>query len=138
MIPINKCFSARILRRFYNHAFCLAGITEEGEDSAAAMENAYKWILRWGVGLAILLFILWPLLALPAKVFSKGYFTFCALHFPRLFPAPRLVPACPAAICLALFFWPDFLLLSVCRFLLLFSLFTRFAGAAAPHGGHLC
>lgn len=119
-----------------------AGFREEGEDSAAAMENAYKWILIWGevpfsaclftvalinrnphpgntyrwpvfphlsaqllmiaglarvacrntvesynmliwfagfagTILATLLFILWPLLALPAKVFSKGYFTFC-------------------------------------------------------------
>jgi SSS family transporter len=53
-----------------------SGITEEGVDSAAAMDNAYKWILIWGSALAVTLFILWPLLALPARVFSKGYFTF--------------------------------------------------------------
>lgn len=53
-----------------------AGITEEGEDSQAGMDNAFKWIMRWGLGLACLLFIIWPLLALPAKDFSKGYFTF--------------------------------------------------------------
>ena len=53
-----------------------AGLTEEGEDSPAAMEVAFKWIVMWGTGLAVLLFVVWPLLALPAKVFSKGYFTF--------------------------------------------------------------
>lgn len=40
------------------------------------MEVAFKWILAWGGGLAVLLYVVWPLLALPAKVFSKGYFTF--------------------------------------------------------------
>lgn len=53
-----------------------AGITEDGKDSAAAMDNAYKWILIWGGILSVVLFILWPCLALPAKVFSKSYFTF--------------------------------------------------------------
>lgn len=52
------------------------GITEDGKDSQAGMDNAFKWILRWGLGLAALLFVIWPLLALPAKDFSKGYFTF--------------------------------------------------------------
>jgi Na+/proline symporter len=52
------------------------GITEEGKDSKAAMDNAFKWILIWGGILSVVLFILWPCLALPAKVFSKGYFTF--------------------------------------------------------------
>ena len=28
------------------------------------------------VGLTIVIFVMWPLLTLPAKVFSKGYFTF--------------------------------------------------------------
>mmetsp|Transcript_3555 Transcript_3555/g.10340 ORF Transcript_3555/g.10340 Transcript_3555/m.10340 type:complete len:694 (-) Transcript_3555:691-2772(-) len=52
------------------------GITAEGEDSPEGMDNAFKWITRWGLFLAIMLFVLWPLLALPAKDFSKGYFTF--------------------------------------------------------------
>ncbi len=54
----------------------IAGVTEEGEDSQAGMDNAYKWITRWGLALALILIVLWPLLALPAKAFSKGYFTF--------------------------------------------------------------
>ena len=32
--------------------------------------------MRWGSALTILLVLVWPLLALPATVFSKGYFTF--------------------------------------------------------------
>ena len=40
------------------------------------MEVAFNWIVFWGGGLAVLLYVVWPLLALPAKVFSKGYFTF--------------------------------------------------------------
>ena len=53
-----------------------AGFEEDGPDSAAAMEHAYKWILKYGGGLAFILIIAWPCLALPAGVFSKGYFTF--------------------------------------------------------------
>ena len=53
-----------------------AGFEEEGPDSAAAMEHAFKWILKYGGGLAFILIIAWPCLALPAGVFSKGYFTF--------------------------------------------------------------
>ncbi len=59
-----------------------AGITEDGKDSAEAMDNAYKWICIWGTALALLLFVLWPLLALPARVFSKGYFTFWSVAVP--------------------------------------------------------
>ena len=47
-----------------------------GDDSPEGIEHAYKWILRWGTALSVVLFVLWPLLALPARVFSKGYFTF--------------------------------------------------------------
>ncbi len=36
------------------------------------MEHAYKWILKYGGGLAFILIIAWPCLALPAGVFSKG------------------------------------------------------------------
>ena len=53
-----------------------AGLTAEGIDSPAAMDVAFKWILLYGGMFSVLLFVVWPLLALPAKVFSKGYFTF--------------------------------------------------------------
>ncbi|PRW20754.1 urea-proton symporter DUR3-like [Chlorella sorokiniana] len=48
----------------------------EGEDSMEAMDRAKKVMMRVGWGLSFTLIILWPLLALPAGVFSKGYFTF--------------------------------------------------------------
>ncbi|KAI7838882.1 hypothetical protein COHA_007348 [Chlorella ohadii] len=48
----------------------------EGEDSMEAMNKARKIMMRVGWGLSFILIILWPLLALPAGVFSKGYFTF--------------------------------------------------------------
>ena len=35
-----------------------------------------SWTYRWGTALTLLLVVLWPVLALPAKAFSKGYFTF--------------------------------------------------------------
>lgn len=47
-----------------------------GEDSPEAMDKAYKIMLWVGWGLSITLVVIWPLLALPAGVFSQGYFTF--------------------------------------------------------------
>ena len=52
------------------------GITDDGDDSPAAIEHAYRWILIRGSILSVILFILWPCLTLPARVFSKGYWTF--------------------------------------------------------------
>ena len=37
---------------------------------------AYRFTVRYGSMLTLLLIVLWPALALPAGVFSKGYFTF--------------------------------------------------------------
>ena len=52
------------------------GFEETGPDSAAAMEHAYKFVLRYGSILAVVLIIVWPLLALAAGTFSKPYFYF--------------------------------------------------------------
>ncbi|GJU40668.1 urea-proton symporter DUR3 [Tanacetum coccineum] len=41
--------------------------------------SAKKWIIKWGVGFTFVIVILWPLFSLPAKEFSKGYFTFWAI-----------------------------------------------------------
>ncbi|KAK4741272.1 hypothetical protein SAY87_024860 [Trapa incisa] len=41
--------------------------------------QAKHWIIRWGVGFTLLIVVLWPVMSLPAKVFSKGYFTFWAV-----------------------------------------------------------
>ena len=36
------------------------------------MQDALKFVVRWGSLLAFVLIPVWPLLALPAGVFSKG------------------------------------------------------------------
>ncbi|KAG2435987.1 hypothetical protein HYH02_011700 [Chlamydomonas schloesseri] len=48
----------------------------EGEDSPEALEHVIKFTWATGGTLTLVLLILWPILALPAKVFSEGYFTF--------------------------------------------------------------
>ncbi|KAJ4802710.1 Urea-proton symporter DUR3 [Rhynchospora pubera] len=40
--------------------------------------RAKWWIVKWGVAFTALIAILWPVLSLPAKRFSLGYFTFWA------------------------------------------------------------
>ncbi|GIL80103.1 hypothetical protein Vretimale_12924 [Volvox reticuliferus] len=48
----------------------------EGEDSPEALNYVIKFTWATGGTLTLLLLILWPVLALPAKVFSQSYFTF--------------------------------------------------------------
>jgi SSS family transporter len=50
----------------------------EEEFSEEKLKHARTWIIRWGVAFTILIAIIWPVFALPAKVFSQGYFTFWA------------------------------------------------------------
>ena len=47
-----------------------------GEDSKEAMDKASKWMVWAGWGATAVLIVIWPLLTLPAGVFSKSYFTF--------------------------------------------------------------
>lgn len=51
--------------------------TEEFKEEK--LKKAKTWIIKWGIGLTILIVILWPVLSLPARVFSSGYFTFWAV-----------------------------------------------------------
>lgn len=51
-------------------------LAEEGEDSAEGLKVALKRVCIYGSLLSIVLIIVWPCLALPAMVFSKGYFYF--------------------------------------------------------------
>lgn len=39
------------------------------------LKKAKGWIVKWGLGFTAVILILWPLLSLPAGVFSLGYFT---------------------------------------------------------------
>lgn len=47
----------------------------DGEDSPASLTRALRWTYITGGTLTLVLVIAWPLLALPAGVFSKSYFT---------------------------------------------------------------
>ncbi len=48
----------------------------DDEDSPEALDRVIKFTWVTGGTLTLVLLILWPILALPAKVFSEGYFTF--------------------------------------------------------------
>ncbi|KAI5057012.1 hypothetical protein GOP47_0028830 [Adiantum capillus-veneris] len=49
------------------------------EFSDHELRRAKGWILKWGVGFTLLIVVIWPVMSLPAKVFSSGYFTFWAV-----------------------------------------------------------
>lgn len=48
-------------------------------ERAEALERAFKRVAGFGVLITTLIVIIWPLLALPARVFSRSYFTFYAV-----------------------------------------------------------
>lgn len=52
-----------------------AAFSAEGEDSPASLTKALRWTYITGGTLTLVLLILWPILALPAGVFSQSYFT---------------------------------------------------------------
>lgn len=43
------------------------------------LKRAKGWILKWGIGFTFVIVVLWPALALPAKVFNIQYFTLWAI-----------------------------------------------------------
>ncbi|XP_042490886.1 urea-proton symporter DUR3-like isoform X2 [Macadamia integrifolia] len=43
------------------------------------LKHAKSWIVKWGIGFTVVIVILWPVLSLPARAFSIGYFTFWAV-----------------------------------------------------------
>ena len=44
--------------------------------SPQGLQSALRFTLLWGTVLSLVLILVWPLLALPATVFSENYFTF--------------------------------------------------------------
>lgn len=40
------------------------------------LKAAYNWIFKWGIGLTILIVVIWPALSVPEGVFTKSYFAF--------------------------------------------------------------
>lgn len=53
-----------------------AYISQDGEDSEESLTKVLNYTYKTGGALTFILLVGWPLLALPAKVFSQGYFTF--------------------------------------------------------------
>merc|ERR1719247_2833977 len=51
------------------------GLDDEDYDPAF-LEEALAWIQQWGIGLSVLLCVVWPVLSLPAGVFTRDYFAF--------------------------------------------------------------
>jgi len=48
-----------------------------GEDfSEEFLNKASAWIQKWGWGFTFIMVVVWPLLSLPAGVFTKDYFAF--------------------------------------------------------------
>ncbi|EFH41508.1 sodium:solute symporter family protein [Arabidopsis lyrata subsp. lyrata] len=43
------------------------------------LRRAKAWIVKWGLVFTVLIVIIWPVLSLPARVFSRGYFWFWAI-----------------------------------------------------------
>ncbi|GBG60780.1 hypothetical protein CBR_g12518 [Chara braunii] len=54
----------------------MTGLDDKEEYDELRLQSAKRWICIYGVGLTIICIIIWPLLSLPAGVFSKGYFSF--------------------------------------------------------------
>ncbi|KAH7414605.1 hypothetical protein KP509_14G001500 [Ceratopteris richardii] len=50
-----------------------------GEFSNEKLGRAKVWILKWGIGFTCMIVVLWPALSLPARVFSREYFTLWAV-----------------------------------------------------------
>ncbi len=53
-----------------------AQVIDSEKEDPAKMAYAYKMTWIWAGCLSVVVFVLWPLLTLPAGVFSKSYFTF--------------------------------------------------------------
>ena len=52
-----------------------SGLTEADLDPKA-LEDAKKWIAKFGWGFTMLIVVIWPVLSTPAGVFTKDYFSF--------------------------------------------------------------
>merc|ERR1719222_1029202 len=49
---------------------------DEADFSERFLMEAKAWIQKWGWGFTIIMVIVWPLLSIPAGVFTKDYFAF--------------------------------------------------------------
>lgn len=56
----------------------LSGLGESEKDPVK-LQKAYIWISRRGYALAVILVLVWPILSIPAGVFTQSYFAFWVL-----------------------------------------------------------
>merc|ERR550532_402358 len=49
---------------------------DEADFSESFLADAKRWIQKWGFGFTFIMVIVWPLLSIPAGVFSKDYWAF--------------------------------------------------------------
>ncbi len=54
------------------------GLTDD-ERNPHELEKAERWIRRRGYGLTLVLIVIWPLMSIPAGIFSRSYFAFWVL-----------------------------------------------------------
>ena len=54
------------------------GLTDEDKDEAM-LRRSERWIVRRGYILSLILVVIWPLLSIPARVFTQKYFAFWVL-----------------------------------------------------------
>lgn len=66
-----------------------------GEDSPEALDEVIRFTWKTGGALTAVLLVIWPILTLPAKVFSQGYFTFWVI-------VAMIWGICAACICILL------------------------------------
>merc|ERR1719359_1422154 len=52
-----------------------SGLAEE-DYTVEFLDEAKAWIQKWGWGFTIIMVIVWPVLSIPAGVFTKDYFAF--------------------------------------------------------------
>lgn len=56
----------------------MRGLTEEEKDPAL-LASAERWVARRGYALTLILVVVWPLLSIPAGIFTESYFAFWVL-----------------------------------------------------------
>jgi urea-proton symporter len=49
---------------------------DNGDYEEDKLAHAKRWILKWGMLFTLVIVVLWPILSLPAGVFSPAYFNF--------------------------------------------------------------
>lgn len=76
--PDHSCTFADLRAKLEDKVKVLDGakVIDWEKEDPEGMKKAYKWTWVWAGSISTLVFAIWPLLTLPAGVFSLGYFSF--------------------------------------------------------------